>query len=327
MAEKSEKTEKTEKADMKATFGRALMDIAASGREIAVVDADLMRISGTGAFREAYPEKHFQAGIAEQNLVGVAAGLALMERVVFATTFSNFISLRAADQVCNTVCYNNLNVKVCGIYAGISSEVNGGTHISIADVAVFRSMPGMRIVDPGDGNEFYQAVRCAAETEGPFYIRISKGPMSVLFPEDYRFTFGKGVLMQDGRDLTLVTCGLTTEFGIHACARLKEQGIIVRHIHMPTIKPIDGDMILKAARETGKIVVAENHSVIGGLGSAVAETVCEKEPVPVIRLGVDDEFCVGAKLDYLACRHRISANAIAARIRDELNESNGRRME
>jgi transketolase len=307
-----------EKADMKETFGRALMDIAASGREIAVVDADLMRIAGTRAFRDAYPERYFEVGIAEQNLVGVAAGLALMGRAVFATTFSNFISLRAADQICNTVCYNNLNVKVCGIYAGISSEINGGTHISVADVAVLRSLPAMRIVDPGDGNEFYQAVRCAAETEGPFYIRISKGPMATLFPPEYRFILGKGVLMQDGNDITLVTGGLTTEFGIRACALLREQGIAVRHIHMPTIKPIDSDMVLKAARETGKIVVAENHSVIGGLGSAIAETVCGKEPVPVIRLGVNDEFCVGAKVDYLSCRHQISADAIAARIREEL---------
>lgn len=310
----------TDYSNMKSTFSKALIDMTEHGMDVAAVDADLMRIVGTGEFMEAHPKRHFQVGIAEQNLVGTAAGLALMGKTVFATTFTNFISLRAADQVCNAVCYNNLDVKVCGIYAGITSEKNGGTHISVGDVAVFRSIPGMRIIDPGDGEELYQVMWEAAKTPGPFYIRISKGPMPKILPDGYVFQTGKGVELNQGNDATLITGGLTTKFGVEACKSLAAEGIFVRHIHMPTIKPIDRETVLKAARETGRIFVAENHSVIGGLGSAVAETVCDEWPVPVERMGVEDTFCVGASVAHLSNKHGFSAEKIAQRIRTALKK-------
>ena len=307
-------------SNMKSTFSCALNDMVAQGENIAVVDADLMRIVGSAGFKEVNPERYFQVGISEQDMVGTAAGLALMGRTVFATTFSNFISLRAADQVCNAVCYNNLDVKVCGIYAGISSEKNGGTHISVEDTAIFRAMPGMTILDPGDGDEFYQAMCLAAKTPGPFYIRISKGPMPKILPDDYKLQLGKGVVLSEGTDAALITSGLTTKFGVEACATLREQGINVRHIHMPTIKPLDRDIVLKAAKETGMLFVAENHSVVGGLGSAVAETVCESYPVHVERMGIRDTFCVGASVSYLADQHGFSANKIAQTIASALED-------
>ena len=307
-------------SNMKSTFSCALNDMVAQGENIAVVDADLMRIVGSAGFKEANPERYFQVGISEQDMVGTAAGLALMGRTVFATTFSNFISLRAADQVCNAVCYNNLNVKVCGIYAGISSEKNGGTHISVEDTAIFRAMPGMTILDPGDGDEFYQAMCLAAKTPGPFYIRISKGPMPKILPDDYKLQLGKGVVLNEGNDATLITSGLTTKFGIDACMMLKEIGLNVRHIHMPTVKPLDKEIIIKAAKETGALVVAENHSVVGGLGSAVAEAVCESYPVHVERLGIRDSFCVGASVAYLANQHGFSAEKIVEKIKTILKK-------
>lgn len=305
--------------DMKTTFSEALIDLVKQGENLAVVDADLMRIAGTSNFQKEYPGRHFQVGIAEQNMIGTAAGLALMGRTAFATTFTNFISLRVADQVCNTVCYNNLNVKICGIYAGITSEKNGGTHISVEDVTIFRSMPRMRIVDPGDANEFYQVVQTAARIPGPFYIRISKGPMPVLFPEDYTFQLGKGVELCQGTDATLLTSGLTTAFGMEACSLLKQQGIQLRHLHLPTVKPLDQEIILRAARETGMLFVVENQSILGGLGSAVAETVCDAYPVQVKRLGIPDEFCAGADVAHLSDQYGISAQGIAKKIQAVLN--------
>lgn len=302
------------RTDMKTTFSEALVDLVRQGENLAVVDADLMRITGTGGFQKEYPERHFQVGIAEQDLVGTAAGLALMGRTVFAATFTNFIALRAADQIRNAVCYNNLNVKACGIYAGITSEKNGGTHISVEDVAIFRGMPGMRIVDPGDANEFYQAVQTAARTPGPFYIRISKGPMPVLFPEDYTFRLGKGVELRQGTDATLITSGLTTVFGIEACTILQQKGFHLRHLHLPTIKPLDRDIVIRAARETGMLFVAENQSVIGGLGSAVAETIGDVCPVRVERLGIPDKFCAGASVAHLSSQYDISAQGISQRV-------------
>ena len=295
--------------DMKKTFSQSLIDLTEAGENIAVVDADLMRIVGSSGFRDAYPDRYFQVGIAEQDLVGTAAGLSIMGRTVFATTFTNFISLRAADQICNTVCYNGLNVKVCGIYAGITSEKNGGTHISVEDVTIFRGMPHMRIIDPGDGNEFYQAMGVAARTPGPFYIRISKGPMAPVLPADYQFHLGKGVVLSEGTDAALITSGLTTSFGLDACSILRSAGIHIRHIHMPTVKPIDRDAVIQAAQETGMLFVAENQSIIGGLGSAVAETVCDSFPVRV-----------GASVAHLSAQYDINAQGIVKRIRSALQK-------
>ncbi|MBQ9031770.1 MAG: transketolase family protein [Parasporobacterium sp.] len=305
--------------DMKKTFSQSLIDLTEQGENIAMVDADLMRIVGSNYFRDKYPERYFQVGIAEQDMIGTAAGLALTGRTVFTSSFSNFIALRDADQICNTVCYNDLNVKMCGIYAGVSSEKNGGTHISVSDINLFRGLPKMKVIDPADANEFYQAMCCAAKTPGPVYIRISKGPMEEILPQEYQFELGKGIQLKDGDDATLITTGLTTGFGIKACEALENKGIHIRHIHMPTIKPIDEELVIKAAKETKMIFTAENHTVVGGLGSAVTEVITQSCPTKVERMGIPDVFCVGASIAYLSDQHGFSAEKITDRIISVLN--------
>lgn len=298
----------------KNTYGETLVKLGRKDERIVVIEADLMKASGSELFMEEFPKRHFNVGIAEQNLVGVAAGFAAMGKIPFASSFSNFISQRSCDQAVNAVCYNKFNVKLCGTYAGLSSEKNGGTHISIEDIAIFRSMPNMTVIAPADCTELAAAMEASAEYDGPVYIRIARGPLNKIFSDDYRFIMGKAVMLQAGSDASLITTDITTWEGKLACEALKLKGIKVRHIHMPTIKPIDRDEILRAAHETGAIVTVENHSRLGGLGSAVTETVCDECPVPVIRLGIDDRFGETAKLDWLINRFGISAGHIIAAV-------------
>lgn len=295
------------------TYGETLVQIGKSNPDVVVVEADLMKASGSKPFLSAFPERHFQVGIAEQNLVSVAGGLAAMGKIPFASSFANFISQRSCDQAFMTA-YNNFNVKLVGTYAGLSSAINGGTHMSVEDIAVYRSMPNTTVIAPGDCIEFSKALEKAASIYGPVYISIARGPMPTIFPADYDFKIGKSVVMQDGSDITLITTGIATLEGIRASEALKMKGIVVRHIHMPTIKPLDKEAIVKAASETGIIVTAENHSRLGGLGSAVAETVCREQPARVETLGLNDMFGETGKLEWLMDRFEISASHIAAAI-------------
>jgi transketolase len=298
----------------KDTYGETLVRLGQSDPRIVVVEADLMKASGSDAFMKVFPERHFNVGIAEQNLVGVAAGLAAMGKIPFASSFSSFISQRACDQDVNAVCYNRFNVKLCGTYAGLTSEKNGGTHISVEDIAIFRCMPNMVVIDPADCTELASAMEAAYRHEGPVYLRISRGPLQPVLEPGHPFKIGQSVQIQDGRDLCLVTTGVVTWQGILACRELSEKGIKIRHVHMPTIKPLDRQAIKAAATDTGRIVTAENHSRLGGLGSAVAEAVCDDCPVPVWRLGLDDQFGETATLDWLLDHFGISAHQIALKI-------------
>ncbi len=302
------------------TFGQKLAMLGKSDPRIVVVEADLMRASGSDPFKDMFPERHFQVGIAEQNLVGVAAGLAAMGKIPFASTFAIFASQRACDQAAVAVALNKFNVKICGDYAGLTSEKNGATHISIADISIYRSMPGMVVIVPGDCTELSSAMDAIAAYNGPVYLRKARGPMVNIFPDSHRFTIGRGVLMQKGSDICIITTGITTSEGIKACEALKSQGVKARHIHMPTIKPMDREMVLSAARETGGIVTVENHSRIGGLGSSVTEIVCDKYPVPVTRLGIDDRFGETATLDYLMEKFGITAGHIVSASLDLLGK-------
>lgn len=303
-----------EKEFSKVAYGNTLVKLVQKGYDVVSLEADLMKASGSETFKKEYPERHFNVGIAEQNLLGVAAGMAAMGKVPFAATFSSFISQRACDQAVNAVAYNNFNVKLCGTYAGLSSEKNGGTHISVEDIAIFRCMPNMRVVVPADCVELEQAMEAAAAYEGPVYIRIARGPLDRIFPYDYKFEFGRSVVLQEGSDVSLITTGITTHEGLLACEAVKKKGISVRHIHMPTVKPIDREAVLRAARETGVIVTAENHSRLGGLGSAVSEIVSEECPVKVFRLGMNDCFGETATLDWLLDQFGISAGHIETAI-------------
>jgi len=300
------------------TYGETLVRLGKVEPRIVVVEADLMKASGSKPFQEAFSARHFQVGIAEQNLIGVAAGLAAMGKIPFASTFANFASQRACDQAVISVAYNRFNVKICGEYAGLTSEKNGATHISVEDVAIYRCMPNMTVIDPGDCTELAGAMEAIVAYEGPVYLRKAHGPMLDIFPSDYSFVIGRSVVMQDGCDVGLITTGITTSEGIKACKDLKKRGVSVKHIHMPTIKPIDRGTILRTARETGAIVTVENHSRLGGLGSAVAETVCDEYPVLLIRLGIDDCFGETATLAWLMERFGIDAGHIISAVEEAI---------
>ena len=301
------------------TYAETLIELGERDRRVVVLEADLMKASGSEPFKGRFPERHFNLGIAEQNLLGVAAGFAAMGKIPFASTFACFASQRACDQA-NAVSYNRFNVKIVGSYAGLSSGKNGGTHISVEDMAIFRAMPNMTILDPGDCCELADAIRAAWAHEGPVYVRMAKGPMPRIFPCDHKCEIGKSVVLQEGGDIALITTGIATWEGMSACKELGRRGIRVLHIHMPSIKPIDSNSIVAAAKKAGGIVTVENHSRIGGLGSAVAEVVCEKYPVPVTRLGLDDCFGETGDLTYLMDRFGISSPHIVGAVETCLSE-------
>lgn len=305
----------TESLDLKKVYAAAMCEMLEDGQPVMLVDIDVARLTGSDKVRAKFPDACVQVGIAEQNAVGVAAGLACMGNVVFAATFSNFISTRASDQALNTICYNQLDVKLVGTYAGISSGVNGGTHISVEDMAVYRCMPEMRVADPADGVEFASVLKTAAGTPGPAYIRMPKGPLPTLFGSERKFEWGKGVVMTEAEaDVTVISSGLVTYDAGLAVERLKASGRPVRHIHMPSIKPLDEQLIIDAAKRSTVLVTVENHSILGGLGSAVGETTSTHAPARIVRLGIEDSFCEGVSEGELKKRCGISADCIFDRI-------------
>lgn len=303
-----------EAGDVRAAYAETLVKLGREDERIVVLEADLMKASGSGPFKDAFPARHFNVGIAEQNLVGVAAGFASMGKIPFASAFAGFLSQRACDQDVNAVCFNNLDVKLVGTYGGLTQEKNGGMHIGVEDLAIFRSMPNMTIVVPCDCVELASALGAIARHRGPVYLRLARGPLRTVLPNDYQFILGKAVVLAEGTDVSLVTTGITTWEGKTACETLRARGISVRHIHVPTIKPIDRAEIVRAACETGLIVTVENHSRMGGLGSAVTEIVCDERPVPVTRLGIDDRFGQTATLDWLIKEYGISSGHIVSAV-------------
>lgn len=304
-----------EKIATRKTYGQKLIELGEKDSRIVVVEADLMKASGSDPFQARFPERHFNVGIAEQDLIGVAGGLAAMGKIPFASSFACFAARRACDQVMISASYNNFNVKIVGSYSGLTSEKNGGTHISIADIAIFRMMPNFTVFVPGDCSELEASMEAAAKIEGPVYIRMARGPMVQIF-NGSEFVVGKAKVISEGDDVTLITTGITTWEGILACQQLKNDGIKVHHLHMHTIKPVDKEAILKAAEKTKAIVTVENHLIAGGLGSLVTEVVCEECPVPVKRLGLDDCFGETAKLDYLMNKFGISSKHVVKAVKE-----------
>lgn len=302
--------------DTNQTYGATITALAAEYPQVAAVEADLMKASGSAPFKEAYPDRMFNVGIAEQDALGFSAGLAAMGKIPFVTGFACFMAQRACDQAQNSIAYNKFNVKVIGTYAGLTSEKNGGTHISIDDLAIYRNMPYFEVYDPGDANEFAAILQYAAAHDGPVYIRSNKGKFPTFTPEGRAFEPGKGQLLAEGGAATLITTGITTVEGIRAVEALREENIFVDHIHMPSIKPLDREIIAASVRKTGRVVTVENHTVNGGLGSAVAETLCEEQPAFLRRLGFQDHFGETAKLDYMMHKYRIDACAIIETVRN-----------
>lgn len=272
-------------------YGKALVELGGINDKVVVLDADLAAATKTGMFKKAYPEKFFDCGIAEGNMMGVAAGLASTGYTVFASTFAMFAAGRAFEQVRNSIAYPHLNVKIGATHAGISVGEDGASHQCCEDIALMRSIPGMTIINPADDVEARAAVLAAAEYEGPVYMRFGRLAVPRIFDEDYKFEWGKAVVLNEGTDVTICATGLMVNEAIEAQKLLADEGISAEIINVHTIKPLDAETILKSAEKTGAIVTAEEHSIIGGLGSAVAEAVCENgKAVPVVKLGVNDVF-------------------------------------
>ena len=272
-------------------YGKALVELGGTNDKVVVLDADLAAATKTGMFKKAYPEKFFDCGIAEGNMMGVAAGLASTGYTVFASTFAMFAAGRAYEQVRNSIAYPHLNVKIGATHAGISVGEDGASHQCCEDIALMRAIPGMTIINPADDVEARAAVFAAAEYEGPVYMRFGRLAVPRIFDEDYKFEWGKAVVLSEGTDVTICATGLMVNEAIEAQKILAENGISAEIINVHTIKPLDAETILKSAEKTGAIVTAEEHSIIGGLGSAVAEAVCENgKAVPVIKVGVNDVF-------------------------------------
>ena len=272
------------------SYGNALAQLGTEHPEVVVLDADLAAATKTGTFKKAHPERFIDCGIAESNMIGVAAGLAAAGKVPFASSFAMFAAGRAFEQIRNSIAYPNLNVKIGATHAGISVGEDGATHQCLEDIGTMRTIPGMTIINPADAVEARAAVEAAINFNGPVYMRFGRLAVPVIFDDDYKFEVGKGVELREGNDVTIVATGLMVNEALEAHELLKNEGINARVINIHTIKPLDNDIILKAAKETGAVVTAEEHSVIGGLGGAVSELLSENYPVPVLKLGVYDVF-------------------------------------
>lgn len=279
-----------EKIATRDSYGNALAEFGET-YDFVVLDADLAAATKTGVFKKKFPQRFFDCGIAEGNMMSVAAGIATTGKTVFASSFAMFAAGRAFEQVRNSIGYPHLNVKIGATHAGITVGEDGATHQCIEDLALMRSIPGMTVINPADAVEARAAVLAAIQINGPVYLRFGRMAVPVINdPASYSFELGKGIQMTDGGDLTIVATGIMVDMALEASKLLANEGISARVINIHTIKPLDEDLILKAAKETGAIVTAEEHSVIGGLGSAVSETICSACPVPVIRVGVEDQF-------------------------------------
>jgi transketolase len=280
-------------------YGETLAELGGENRDIVALDADLSGSTKTSLFAKKYPERFFNMGIAEANMMGTAAGLAAAGKVPFLSTFAVFAVGRAWEQMRQSVAYPKANVKIVATHGGITVGEDGGSHQSVEDIAIVRAVPNMTVIVPADGVETRMAIRAAAAHKGPFYIRLGRNKVPTIFGEDYSFQIGKGCEMAAGSDLTFVTTGLMTAQALMAAALLHKEGVSARVVHISTIKPLDQDIILAAAEETGAIVTAEEHSVIGGLGGAVAEFLGEHHPVPLRRVGVRDRFGTSGKAEEL----------------------------
>ncbi len=307
-----------EKKATRDSYGEALVMLAEKRPDLVVLDADLAAATKTGTFKAAYPDRFFDCGIAEANMMGVAAGIATTGKLVFASSFAMFAAGRAFEIVRNSIGYPHINVKIGATHAGISVGEDGATHQCNEDIALMRTIPGMTVINPADDVEAKAAVLAMADHVGPVYMRFGRLAAPIFNDAStYKFELGKGVQLKDGKDITIIATGLMVAEAIEAGKALAEQGIDARVINIHTIKPIDRDIIIKAAKETGKIITVEEHSVIGGLGSAVADVVTEECPVPVIKIGVKDVFGhSGPALDLLKefglCADNIVATAKAA---------------
>ncbi|MCX7841728.1 MAG: transketolase family protein [Clostridia bacterium] len=308
----------SQKIATREAYGSALAEFGVDSR-IVVLDADLSKSTKTDSFKKKYPERFLNMGIAEGNMMAVAAGLASCGKVVFASSFAIFAAERACEQIRNSICYPNLNVKIGASHAGVTLGEDGASHQAIEDMAIMRAIPNMTVISPADAVETRHAVKAAIEHNGPVYLRLGRLAVPTLYDEStYSFELGKGVTLAEGNDVSVIATGYMVHKALEARQMLESEGIKARIIDIHTIKPIDKEIIIKAAKETGAIVTAEEHNVFGGLGSAVSEVIVENCPVPVKILGIKDKFGKSGKPDKLVEMYGLTAADIAARVKEVL---------
>ncbi|HHW60388.1 MAG TPA: transketolase family protein [Syntrophomonadaceae bacterium] len=303
-----------EKQATRDAYGQALIELGQRYNDVVVLDADLSQSTKTAGFARAFPERFINAGIAEQNMIGMSAGLAACGKIVFASSFAVFATGRAFEQVRNSLAYANLNVKVCATHAGITVGEDGGSHQSVEDIALMRAVPNMTVVVPADGPSTRQAVFALYHREGPAYLRMGRPSVPVLYEAEQEFTIGKGIELRQGKDATLIACGIMVSKCLEAAEKLAQKGIEVSVLDMHTIKPIDEELIERKARETGAILTVEEHTILGGLGSAVCETVAARYPVPVLRMGIEDRFGQSGKPEELLQHYGLSSEDIIKKV-------------
>ncbi|MEW9095553.1 MAG: transketolase family protein [Clostridiaceae bacterium] len=301
-------------------YGKALAELGKENEKIVVLDADLSKSTKTADFKKVCPERFFNMGIAEGNMMTVAAGMSTCDKIPFVSTFAIFATGRAFEQIRNSICYPKLNVKVCATHAGLTVGEDGASHQSVEDISLMRSIPNMIVISPSDGVETEAAIKAVAEYNGPCYVRLGRSAVPVINDfEGYEFEIGKAVKYREGKEATIIATGIMVDAALEAYNILAEEGIKVRVLNMHTIKPIDKDAIIDAVRGTGVIITAEEHSIIGGLGSAVCEVVSEYSPAPVVRVGVKDTFGESGKPEELLKAYGLTAEEIVKAVRKGLS--------
>lgn len=309
-----------EKKSIRSAFGNALVEVGKTNSDVVVLDADLACSTQTKIFQKEFPERFFDVGIAEQDMVASAAGLAAVGKIPFVASFAVFVTGRTYDQIRNSVCYPKFNVKIVGTHGGITVGEDGASHEALEDISLMRGLPNMSVIVPADCRECNQVIKYAANNFGPMYIRIPRSNVCDIFDENYEFDFHKARLLQDGSDVTVITNGETLAEVIEAANLLQEQGYSVQIIHVPVVKPLDGDTILEQVKKTKFVITVENHSIIGGLGSAVCELLAENYPIPVHRIGVNDCFGQSGKSELLLDYYGLSADKLAVSIKQQIEK-------
>ena len=303
------------------SYGNALIEIGKENPNLVVLDADLAAATKTGMFKKVFPERHIDCGIAESNMAGVAAGLSLTGKIPFMSSFAMFAAGRAFEQVRNSIGYPHLNVKIGATHAGITVGEDGATHQCNEDIALMRTIPGMVVMCPADDVEAKAAVRAAVEYDGPVYIRFGRAAVPVINDTpDYKFEIGKGTVVREGTDVTIVATGICVDSVLGAAEKLAAEGISAEVINICTIKPLDEDIIIKSAKKTGKVVTAEEHSVIGGLGSAVCDALCKSYPTPVYKIGMQDCFGESGSAAALVQKYKLDAQGVYEQVKEFVNK-------
>lgn len=302
------------------SYGNALAELGGEVENLVVLDADLAGATKTATFKKAFPERHIDCGIAEGNMMSIAAGLASTGMIPFASTFAMFAAGRAFEQIRNSIGYTGMNVKIGATHGGISVGEDGASHQCLEDIALMRTIPGMVVMCPADDTEARKAVRAAVEHQGPVYIRFGRMPVPVIYGEDYDFRIGKGSILREGRDVTVIANGLCTAAAVEAARMLEKDGIDAEVINICTVKPLDEELVIRSASKTGKVVTAEEHNIIGGLGGAVAECLSEKCPTRMLRIGMRDRFGESGPGGELLHKYQLDAEGIYKQIKAFVKE-------